>query len=159
MNAPDLRWPRVGVEPKHFIGNRFVAPHDGRTLPMIDPSDGAAFASIARGGADDIDDAVTAAHAACDGAWGKQAPAARGRCLARLGALIGDHADELALLEARDCGKPLTQARADVAACARYFEFYAGAPDKLHGTTIPYTEGYTVLTWREPHGVTGHVIP
>jgi len=159
MNAPDLRWPQVGVEPKHFIGNRFVAPHDGRTLPMIDPSDGAAFASIARGGADDIDDAVTAARAARDGAWGRQAPAARGRCLARLGALIGDHADELALLEARDCGKPLTQARADVAACARYFEFYAGAPDKLHGTTIPYTDGYTVLTWREPHGVTGHVIP
>ena len=72
---------------------------------------------------------------------------------------IADHADELAALEARDCGKPLAQARADVAACARYFEFYAGAPDKLHGTTIPYAEGYAVLTWREPHGVTGHVIP
>src|SRR4029453_15568915 len=54
---------------------------------------------------------------------------------------------------------PGKQARADVAACARYFEFYAGACDKLHGTTIPYPEGYTVLTWREPHGVTGHIIP
>jgi aldehyde dehydrogenase (NAD+) len=159
MNAPDLRWPPVSVEPRHFIGNRFVAPCDGRTLPMIDPSDGTAFARIARGGSADIDAAVAAARAARDGAWGKQAPAARGRCLARLGTLIGEHADELALLEARDCGKPLTQARADVAACARYFEFYAGAPDKLHGTTIPYTDGYTVLTWREPHGVTGHVIP
>ena len=52
---------------------------------------------------------------------------------------IADHADELALLEARDCGKPLAQARADAAACARYFEFYAGAPDKLHGATIPYS--------------------
>jgi len=159
MNAPGLRWPHVGVEPKHFIGNRFVAPHDGRTLPMIDPSDGAAFAAIARGNADDVDDAVTAALAASDGAWRRQSPAARGRCLARLAVLIGEHADELAFLEARDCGKPLTQARADVTACARYFEFYAGAPDKLHGTTIPYTDGYTVLTWREPHGVTGHVIP
>ena len=66
---------------------------------------------------------------------------------------------ELALLEARDCGKPLKQARADVAACARYFEFYGGACDKLHGETIPYPAGYTVLTWREPHGVTGHIIP
>jgi aldehyde dehydrogenase (NAD+) len=46
-----------------------------------------------------------------------------------------------------------------VAACARYFEFYAGAPDKFHGETIPYPAGYTVLTWREPHGVTGHIIP
>ena len=63
------------------------------------------------------------------------------------------------MLEARDCGKPLKQARADVVACARYFEFYGGAPDKLHGSTIPYTEGYTVLTWREPHGVTGHIVP
>ena len=65
----------------------------------------------------------------------------------------------MTLIEARDCGKPVKQARADVAACARYFEFYAGACDKLHGETIPYPEGYTVLTWREPHGVTGHIIP
>ncbi len=72
---------------------------------------------------------------------------------------IVDHADELAWIEARDCGKPMKQARADAAACARYFEFYAGAPDKLHGDTIPYTPGYTALTWREPLGVTGHIIP
>ena len=65
----------------------------------------------------------------------------------------------LALIEARDCGKPLAQARADVAACARYFEFYGGACDKLTGETIPYPAGYSVLTWREPHGVTGHIIP
>jgi aldehyde dehydrogenase (NAD+) len=159
MNAPDLRWPEVTVLPRHFIGDRLVASRDGRTLPMIDPSDGTVFAAIARGGAAEIDAAVEAAQHARDGAWGSQAPAARGRCLARIAATILEHADELALLEARDCGKPLTQARADVAACARYFEFYAGAPDKLHGTTIPYAQGYTVLTWREPHGVTGHVIP
>ena len=159
MNAPDFRWPPTTVEPLHFIGNRFVAARDGRTLPMIDPSDGTPFASIARGGSADVDDAVARAARARDGAWGKLSPAERGRCLARLSRSISDHADELALLEARDCGKPLTQARADATACARYFEFYAGAPDKLHGTTIPYADGYTVLTWREPHGVTGHVIP
>ncbi len=70
-----------------------------------------------------------------------------------------DHEDELAALEARDTGKPLRQARADARAVARYFEFYAGAADKLHGQTIPYQPGYTVLTVREPHGVTGHIIP
>jgi len=149
----------MSVEPLNFIGNRLVAARDGRTLPMIDPSDGKPFAAIARGGAADVDTAVAEASRARDGAWGRLAPAERGRCLARLSRAISDHADELALLEARDCGKPLAQARADAAACARYFEFYAGAPDKLHGTTIPYTDGYTVLTWREPHGVTGHVIP
>jgi aldehyde dehydrogenase (NAD+) len=79
--------------------------------------------------------------------------------LAKLGRTILDHANELALIEARDCGKPLAQARADVAACARYFEYYGGASDKLTGETIPYPASYTVLTWREPHGVTGHIIP
>jgi aldehyde dehydrogenase (NAD+) len=87
------------------------------------------------------------------------APAEKGRLLGRLSRAILDHADELALLEAHDCGKPMKQAKADVAACARYFEFYGGASDKLHGETIPYPAGFTVLTWREPHGVTGHIIP
>jgi len=159
MNAPDLRWPAIAVPAAHFVDNRFVAPSDGATLPMIDPSDGNVFAAIARGSAEDVARAVAAAACARDGTWGRLAPAERGRKLAALAVAIADHADELAFIEARDCGKPLKQARADVAACARYFEFYAGAPDKLHGTTIPYAEGYSVLTWREPHGVTGHVIP
>ena len=159
MNAPDLRWPAVTVPAQHFIGNRFVAARDGRTLPMIDPSDGSAFAAIARGGAADVDAAVRAARRAREGERGRIAPMLWGRLLARIATAIASHAEELALLEARDCGKPLAQARADVTACTRYFEFYAGAPDKLHGTTIPYPDGYTVLTWREPHGVTGHVIP
>jgi len=159
MNAPDRRWPAVQVPALHFIGNRFVAASNGATLPMIDPSDGAPFAAIARGNAADVDTAVREAQRARDATWGKQAPAERGRRLAAVARAIADRADELALIEARDCGKPLAQARADAAACARYFEFYAGAPDKLHGATIPYGDGYTVLTWREPHGVTGHVIP
>ena len=83
----------------------------------------------------------------------------RGGCSRGSRATIGDHAEELALIEARDCGKPLKQARADAAACARYFEYYGGASDKFHGETIPYPSSYTVLTWREPHGVTGHIIP
>ena len=77
----------------------------------------------------------------------------------RLSRAIADRAEELTLIEARDCGKPVKQARADVAACARYFEFYGGAADKLHGATIPYPREFSVLTWREPHGVTGHIIP
>jgi aldehyde dehydrogenase (NAD+) len=159
MNAPQPHWPSIATPPHHFIANRWVPAAADRTLPMIDPSDGTAFAAIARGEAADVDAAVRAAQGARDGAWGRLAPAERGRLLAALSRAISDHADELTLIEARDCGKPLKQARADVAACARYFEFYAGAPDKLHGTTIPYPDGYTVLTWREPHGVTGHVIP
>ena len=107
------------------------------------------FASIGAGTAEDIDTAVRSAEHARDGLWGRLAPAEKGRLLARLGRAILDHADELASIEARDCGKPLRQARADVAACARYFEFYGGAADKLTGETIPYPSGYTALTWRE----------
>ena len=65
----------------------------------------------------------------------------------------------LAELEAADVGKPLTQARNDAVALARYMEFYGGAADKIHGETIPYLDGYTVYTLREPHGVTGHIVP
>ena len=158
MNAPQIHWPAVVTPPHHFIGGRFAPAVNGMTLPVIDPSDGATFAAIARGSARDIDVAVDAARNAFD-AWRRVAPAERGRILARICATVLARADELAMIEARDCGKPLKQARADVAACARYFEFYAGAPDKLHGETIPYAEGYTVLTWREPHGVTGHIVP
>ncbi|MDQ6619897.1 MAG: aldehyde dehydrogenase family protein, partial [Pseudomonadota bacterium] len=126
---------------------------------MVDPATGQPFAAIGRGRSADIDAAVKAAEAARDGVWGRTAPADQGRVLARLSRLIADHVDELTRLEATDCGKPMKQARADVLACARYFEFYGGASDKLHGETLPYARGYTVLTWREPHGVTGHIIP
>ena len=92
MNAPDRRWPAVTIPARHFIANRFVAAQDGRTLPMLDPSDGSAFASIARGSAADVDDAVRAAARARDGAWGKQAPAVRGRALAKIADAIATHA-------------------------------------------------------------------
>jgi len=159
MNAPDARWPAVTTPAANFIGNRWVEATTGSTLPMIDPSEGEPFAAIARGDRADVDAAVRSARAAFDGAWGALAPAERGRLLFSLSRAIGEHADELAMLEARDCGKPLKQARADVVACARYFEFYGGAADKLHGETIPFPREYSVLTWREPHGVTGHIIP
>jgi len=142
-----------------FIGNTPRPAHDADTLPVIDPSDGQRIGSIARGRAADIDAAVRSARAAFEGAWGHTPAMARGRLLMRLAALVDAHRESLALLESRDVGKPIGQARADAAALARYFEYYAGAADKLHGQTIPYQDGYTVLTLREPHGVTGHIIP
>ncbi|MEC8981664.1 MAG: aldehyde dehydrogenase family protein [SAR324 cluster bacterium] len=146
-------------EGKVFIDGNWQDPKSGETLPVMDPSDGSEFGRIACGSAVDIDCAVQAAQNAMDGEWGKSIPVERGRLLQKLSALILKHEDELTEMEARDVGKPLTQARVDVKACARYFEFYGGAADKVHGETIPYLEGYTVLTLREPHGVTGHIIP
>jgi len=159
MNAPQPHWPAIRTPASNYIANRWDPPAEGGELAVIDPSDGAPFAAIARGTAADVDRAVRAAQAAREGAWGKLSPAERGRALMAVSNAILANVEELTLAEARDCGKPLKQARADVVACARYFEFYAGACDKLHGTTLPYPEGYTVLTWREPHGVTGHIIP
>ena len=143
----------------HFIANARAPSSSGRTIAVIDPSNGQPFDAIQRGTADDIAAAVHAARQCFDGVWGKTAPVERSRLLMRLSRKIGEHADELAQLESRDCGKPMRQARADALALSRYFEFYAGACDKLHGETIPAADGYTVMTWREPHGVTGHIVP
>jgi len=143
----------------HFIANASVTSASERTIPVIDPSDGQPYDAIQRGTAEDIDRAVVAARRCFEGPWSRLGAAERGRLLMRLSRSIAEHAEELAQIEQRDCGKPTKQARADAAALARYFEFYAGACDKLHGETLPYQEGYTVFTWREPHGVTGHVIP
>jgi aldehyde dehydrogenase (NAD+) len=144
---------------QHFINNRWVAPASGESIAVINPSNGQTFDHLARGNAQDIDAAVHAARAAFEGAWGRLTATERGRLLQKLSQAMLDHADELAQLESQDCGKPLKQARADVTAIARYFEFYAGAADKLMGETIPYQNGYTVLTLREPQGVTGHIVP
>jgi aldehyde dehydrogenase (NAD+) len=148
---------------QHFIGNARRSPSGGQHIPVLDPSTGEVFGQIARGSEADIDQAVAAARAALgeryDGPWGSVSAASRGRLLQRLSVAVTAHADELAQLEARDTGKSLKTARADVSALARYFEFYAGAADKLHGQTLPYEPGYLVATVREPHGVTGHIIP
>ncbi len=128
-------------------------------LDMVDPSTGEVTGQIADGTTADIDAAVVAAQAALDGPWGATSAADRGRLLSALGRKVAEHTEALAVMEARDVGKPLKQARADAQALARYLEFYGGAADKLHGETIPYLPGYTVFTTREPHGVTGHIIP
>ena len=146
-----------------LIGGRWLACAGGRTLALSNPSDGSGLARIARGEAADIDAAVQAAQAALEdrsaGAWGSLSATERGRILMKMSALVLEQADALARLEALDVGKPLKQARADAVALARYLEFYGGAADKVMGETIPFANGYAALTWREPHGVTAHIVP
>lgn len=155
MHLPDLPF----APSLCLIGGHWVPAQGNDTLDLTNPSDGSGLAAIARGTSADIDAAVAAAHAARQGVWGKTTAAERGRILMRIGALVKENADTLAKLEALDVGKPLTQARNDVTALARYMEFYGGAADKVHGETIPYLDGYTVYTLREPFGVTGHIVP
>ncbi|WP_371169983.1 aldehyde dehydrogenase family protein [Aliiroseovarius sp. 2305UL8-7] len=129
------------------------------TIDVEDPSTGDIFTQIARGQEHEIDTAVAAARASLDSDWGRMTATERGRILTRIGQLVETRIEELAALEARDVGKPLTQARNDAVALARYMEFYGGAADKVMGETIPYLDGYTVYTLREPHGVTAHIVP
>ena len=140
-----------------LIGGRWLRAAD--TLPLEDPSTGHEIARIARGQSRDVDAAVAAAHVARDGEWSRMPALERGRILTRLGRLVLERAEDLAVLEGIDVGKPLRQARADALALARYLEFYGGAADKVMGETIPYLDGYTVYTLRQPHGVTGHIVP
>ncbi|WP_088285172.1 aldehyde dehydrogenase family protein [Ideonella sp. A 288] len=152
--------PQIGFDTRQvLIGGTWRAPAGGQVLPLIDPSDGRLLAEIARGGAADIDAAVQAAQAALEGDWGRLTAAERGRLMLRMSALVTEQADELARLEALDVGKPVKQGRADALAMARYLEFYGGAADKVHGETLPFANGYMALTLREPHGVTGHIVP
>jgi aldehyde dehydrogenase (NAD+) len=154
---------QAGEGRHHFIGNRWVEAAGGESLDAVDPSTGEPFARIARGSAADIDLAVAAARrafgASGEGPWGTTSATERGRLLLRLSQGVQQNAEELARLESRSTGKPLKQGRADAQAAARYFEYYGGAADKLHGETLPYSAGMTVLTLREPHGVTGHIVP
>ncbi|MBT9290688.1 aldehyde dehydrogenase family protein [Prosthecodimorpha staleyi] len=144
---------------KCFIDGAWLEPEGGGRLPLEDPSHGEIVGSIARGSAGDVDAAVASARAALQGPWGRLSAAERGRILARIGEIVTTRIDDLAAIEAMDVGKPLKQARADAIALARYMEFYAGACDKIMGETIPYLDGYTVYTLRQPHGVTGHIVP
>ncbi len=137
-----------------------MAAQSSESIDVVCPSDGLVFAQIARSKTADVDSAVRSAHTAFHSeAWQKTSALDRGRMLTRLMHVVDQNRDELAALESRDTGKPLKQGIADVAAAIRYFEFYGGAADKLHGDTIPFLDGYTALTLREPHGVVAGIIP
>jgi aldehyde dehydrogenase (NAD+) len=143
---------------QNFINGQWVDGSLG-VIDMLNPSHDTVIGQIARSGQPDVDAAVNAARAAFDGDWGNTPAVERGRLLHKVSQVLFANAEELAQLESADAGKPLRQARADAQMVARYFEFYAGAADKLHGETIPYQNGFTVYTTREPYGVTGHIIP
>ncbi|MBO6540648.1 MAG: aldehyde dehydrogenase family protein [Rhizobiaceae bacterium] len=144
----------------NLIDGRPADAMSGKRIDVVSPSDGKVFATIPASGEADVDHAVKAARKAFDeGPWSRMPAVERGRCLTRLFHLVEKHGDELAELESRDTGKPARQGRADVAATMRYYEFYGGAGDKVHGDTIPFLDGYTALTLREPHGVVAGIIP
>jgi aldehyde dehydrogenase (NAD+) len=144
-------------EYKHFIDGGWHAS-SAETIDVENPATGRVFAHCARGGAADIDAAVESA-ARGFAAWRALQSVERGRVLARIAELIRARSEMFAYIETLDTGKPLSVSRADVETCARYFEYYSGAADKMTGQVIPANNDYLVYAVREPFGVTGHIIP
>jgi len=142
-----------------LIDGAWVDACERETIAVVSPADGQEIARIARGREPDVDLAVAAARRALAGPWGACTATERGRILSAVSRRILDEADALTELEARDTGKPLATARTDIQVLARYFEYYAGGADKVHGEVIPFLKGYAVSVVREPLGVTAHIIP
>jgi acyl-CoA reductase-like NAD-dependent aldehyde dehydrogenase len=126
-------------------------------LAVRNPATEETIAELDEAGREETDAAVEAARAAFP-AWRAIAPADRARLLRSLASLVEEHGEELALVETRNVGKPISDARAEVAMVADVFHFYAGAVDKHYGETIPVAGGID-LTFREPLGVVGLIVP
>jgi len=125
---------------------------------LIEPATGERLKSIEQATPEDVDRAVRAAHKAFQ-SWSKTNPRERGRILLRLSALIRENADELARAESRNVGKPIRDSRDEVALAADCFEYYAGATNKIFGQTIPAASPGVLMTFREPLGVCGIIVP
>jgi acyl-CoA reductase-like NAD-dependent aldehyde dehydrogenase len=127
------------------------------TFTVLNPATEEPIAEVAQAGVEETDDAVAAAKAALP-AWRAVAPADRARLLRRLATLVEEHSEELAQIESRNVGKPISGARGEVGMVAQVFHFYAGAVDKHYGDTIPVAGG-VASTFREPLGVVGLIVP
>ena len=147
----------VAVENLLIGGERVVAA-EGRTFDTVNPANGEVFRTVAEAGAEDADRAVRAAARAFED-WGSRNPVQRAKVLYRWADLIENHADELALIETRDMGMAIGDARWCAGNAAAVMRYYAGAVDKFFGATIPVDRDGIVLTFREPIGVTALITP
>ncbi|KAF7102606.1 hypothetical protein CFC21_103712 [Triticum aestivum] len=146
---------------KLFINGAFVDAVSGKTFVTRDPRTGDVIANIAEGDKEDVDLAVKAAREAFDhGKWPRMPGSERGRIMMKYADLVEEHADELALLESLDAGKPRMATRAvDLGTSVRSLRYFAGAADKIHGETLKMSRQFQGHTLREPIGVAGLIIP
>jgi acyl-CoA reductase-like NAD-dependent aldehyde dehydrogenase len=126
-------------------------------LAVIEPATEAVLAEVPRAGAEEVDAAVATAKAAFPG-WRDVAPADRARVMHALADALAARLEALARLEARNAGKPIGDARGEIGMVIDTFRYYAGAPERLTGKTIPVAGGVD-FTFREPLGVVGLIVP
>jgi acyl-CoA reductase-like NAD-dependent aldehyde dehydrogenase len=143
-----------------FIGGGWVGSHSGRTYSVFNPASGKVLAQVPTGDNEDVRMAVDAAKRAFDDpAWRKMDPSKRGRILYKVAQGLRDKLADFAKLETLNNGKPLGQARGDIAMAARHFEYFAGLADKIQGSTIQLPGNRQEYTLKEPLGVTAHIVP
>ncbi|HSP35114.1 MAG TPA: aldehyde dehydrogenase family protein, partial [Thermoanaerobaculia bacterium] len=130
------------------------------TFELIEPATGERLTTVREAGREDVDRAVRAADKSfANGEWRRMHPRERGRILLRLATLIRDDAEELARTESRNVGKPIRESRDEVGLAADCFEYYAGTTNKVGGQTIPTNPNGVLMTFREPVGVCGIIVP
>jgi betaine-aldehyde dehydrogenase len=127
------------------------------TVTVIEPATEEVLAELPQAGVEDADAAVDKARAAFP-AWRRIGPGERAGLLRAVAAAVRERSEDLALLESRNVGKPISDARGEVGMVADVFDYYAGAPERLLGDTIP-VDGGVDFTFREPLGVVGLITP
>lgn len=144
-----------------YLDGAFVPAASGATFESLDPATGRKLADIAACDAADVDRAVASARAAFDsGAWSRKHPSERREVLMRLVALLEKNLEDLALIEAIDAGKPITDCREfDLPDTINSIRWYAEAADKVFGKTTPAGDGALGMVVHEPIGVVGAVLP
>jgi acyl-CoA reductase-like NAD-dependent aldehyde dehydrogenase len=145
----------------HFIGGEHVAPSEGTYFTSTNPATLEVLYEAARGNAEDVDRAVSAARRTFESAaWKRIGATARGHLLRRLGDLVGENAEQLAMCESLDNGKLLREMRGQMRMLPEYFYYYAGLADKIQGSQIPSTNPDILnYTQREALGVVGAITP
>jgi acyl-CoA reductase-like NAD-dependent aldehyde dehydrogenase len=131
----------------------------GATFKTFDPARGVELATVAQGGTDDVDAAVTAARGAFEGAWAKTSPAKRARALNKLAQVLDEQTDALAELESRNNGKAKWQCAAEIKVAVATLELFAGTAQHLYGRSHVVNPSVVAYTLREPVGVVGAIIP
>src|SRR4051812_19500034 len=144
---------------KNFVGGEWVDAVEGGTMEVLNPATGDVIAEVPSGTQADVDRAVEAAKKALP-EWLETTPGERGEALLKLADAIEDNADELAELESKNVGKPLSYARDEMPVSADNLRFFAGAARLLEGKSAgEYMRGYTSMIRREPLGVVGGIAP
>ena len=144
-----------------FIDGEFRDAKGSETFPTINPATEEAITEVASASVEDVDDAVVAARGVFEnGPWAEMPARERGRIIWKIGDLLRDNVEEVAILETLDNGKPIFESRyVDVPMVADVFQYYAGWADKVHGEVIPVSGNALDYTLREPLGVVGAIVP